>query len=146
VQDPRADDLQNENLQKICVNGDTLGILPNLHSFLLQLQKTYSASPNLHFWADAICINQEDLKEKNEQVPMMSQIYDKAAHVVSWVWPFGIRRNPQRPDDAATSAKFLASQRWSSREGTERTLQHEDIDNVVSLCNLLYSPNYWRRR
>jgi Heterokaryon incompatibility protein (HET) len=33
------------------------------------------------FWIDAICINQEDDKEKSRQVPMMAQIYSEAANV-----------------------------------------------------------------
>jgi hypothetical protein len=38
----------------------------------------------LHWWIDAICINQEDIDEKNEQVPRMGQVYSSASQV--WVW------------------------------------------------------------
>ena len=33
-------------------------------------------------WIDAICINQEETDEKNQQVPMMAQIYGGATRVV----------------------------------------------------------------
>lgn len=33
-------------------------------------------------WADAVCINQEDLDEKNVQIPLMQQIYENATVVV----------------------------------------------------------------
>lgn len=36
-------------------------------------------------WADAICINQEDLAEKSAQVRMMSRIYQQAQNVVAWL-------------------------------------------------------------
>ncbi|KAH6876619.1 heterokaryon incompatibility protein-domain-containing protein [Thelonectria olida] len=36
-------------------------------------------------WIDALCINQEDIQERNNQVGMMSQIYGLAWCVVSWV-------------------------------------------------------------
>jgi hypothetical protein len=38
----------------------------------------------MRFWVDAICINQNDLNEKNEQVPRMGDIYSMASRV--WIW------------------------------------------------------------
>ncbi|KAF2021457.1 HET-domain-containing protein [Aaosphaeria arxii CBS 175.79] len=37
------------------------------------------------FWIDAICINQEDLKERAAQVKMMAEIYHNASRVVVWL-------------------------------------------------------------
>ncbi|KLU81137.1 hypothetical protein MAPG_00232 [Magnaporthiopsis poae ATCC 64411] len=36
----------------------------------------------LRFWADAVCINQEDTDEKNHQIPLMKDIYSGARLVV----------------------------------------------------------------
>jgi hypothetical protein len=36
---------------------------------------------NRLLWVDAICINQNDTKEKNCQVPLMRTIYEKAIAV-----------------------------------------------------------------
>jgi hypothetical protein len=36
------------------------------------------------FWIDAICINQNDMNERNEQVPRMGDIYSMASRV--WIW------------------------------------------------------------
>ncbi|RYP13678.1 hypothetical protein DL767_010630 [Monosporascus sp. MG133] len=36
-------------------------------------------------WIDALCINQADLVEKSQQVPMMHAIYERAASVVVWL-------------------------------------------------------------
>lgn len=36
-------------------------------------------------WVDALCINQGDLDEKKIQVPLMGQVYSKAAAVQIWL-------------------------------------------------------------
>ena len=36
-------------------------------------------------WADAICINQQDLLEKNSQVAMMRSIYQTSEQVIVWL-------------------------------------------------------------
>jgi Heterokaryon incompatibility protein (HET) len=39
----------------------------------------------VHFWIDAVCIKQKDEAEKNEQVSMMGEVYQKAQRVVIWL-------------------------------------------------------------
>jgi hypothetical protein len=46
-----------------------LPIIPNLEAALRQLR---DPQEDRVFWIDAICINQEDDKEKSQQVPMMA--------------------------------------------------------------------------
>ncbi|KAI1368213.1 heterokaryon incompatibility protein-domain-containing protein [Xylaria arbuscula] len=56
-------------------------------------------------WIDAICINQEDVMERNEQVKRMGVIYRKALRVVVWL-------GPTSPDvDLAFKLICLAGQR-----------------------------------
>lgn len=38
-------------------------------------------------WADAICINQQNLEERNHQVEFMTGIYRKAFTVALWLGP-----------------------------------------------------------
>lgn len=38
-----------------------------------------------YFWIDAICIQQEDVDERNHQVRMMGRIYERAAFVLAWL-------------------------------------------------------------
>ncbi|KAH7155265.1 heterokaryon incompatibility protein-domain-containing protein [Dactylonectria estremocensis] len=40
-------------------------------------------------WADAICINQNDIDEKSAQVSMMDRIYSTATFVLAWLGPEG---------------------------------------------------------
>lgn len=58
----------------ISINGVTVGIRPNLLEFLLEMQRQNEAD---WFWIDALCIDQDNLDEKSEQVRMMGHIYKR---------------------------------------------------------------------
>lgn len=38
-------------------------------------------------WVDALCINQEDIREKESQIPRMRKIYECAERVIVWLGP-----------------------------------------------------------
>ena len=43
---------------------------------------------NIHkvvIWIDAICIDQNNVSERNRQIPRMLEIYDEADVIISWV-------------------------------------------------------------
>lgn len=40
-----------------------------------------------YIWADAVCINQNDLQEKETQIPLMKDIYELAVQTVIWLGP-----------------------------------------------------------
>jgi Heterokaryon incompatibility protein (HET) len=46
------------------------------------------------FWIDALCINQEDVSERNHQVRMIGKIYSQAQGIVAWL---GRARNNSDP-------------------------------------------------
>jgi hypothetical protein len=54
----------------------------NLKAGLRALRKHDSVR---RLWVDAICINQKNLRERNEQVPKMDRIYGKASGVCVWL-------------------------------------------------------------
>jgi Heterokaryon incompatibility protein (HET) len=66
----------------IIVDNQSLNITQNLHTALIRLQN-YSL-PRI-MWVDAICIHQEDEIEKENQIPLMAEIYAKASRVVVWL-------------------------------------------------------------
>lgn len=39
------------------------------------------------FWIDSVCISQQDLEEKATQIPLMAEIYQRAARVIVWLGP-----------------------------------------------------------
>ena len=69
----------------ITVNGQTLNITRNLLDFLLIVKKSHPEIANEPIWIDAVCINQEDTKEKTTQVRLMTKIYSQSAHVYVWL-------------------------------------------------------------
>ncbi|KAJ5312368.1 hypothetical protein PENANT_c011G05956 [Penicillium antarcticum] len=71
--------------KRVFVNDQPFLIRANLHDFLWILAS--SEVRNALFFADAICINQEDIPERNNQVQHMSELYRKAAKVLIWLGP-----------------------------------------------------------
>ncbi|GKU21760.1 unnamed protein product [Fusarium langsethiae] len=65
-------------------DGEMLSITISLHEALVEITKSRQNEP---LWIDQICINQEDMVEKSEQVSKMNVIYDKAETVVAWLGP-----------------------------------------------------------
>ena len=66
------------------LNNTPFLIKPNLQGALRELGK---GKVERLLWIDAICINQADINERNEQVRMMSSIYRQATRVVIWMGP-----------------------------------------------------------
>lgn len=63
-------------------NGHTIDITPNLWAALTQIWRNW---PQKRLWVDAVCINQQDIPERNQQVTMMGAIYRTAQCVVVWL-------------------------------------------------------------
>lgn len=113
-----------------------LNIGENLWHFL-QTQCQYLTATK-YFWIDAICIDQQDVHERNHQVGLMKLIYTTATNVYSWLGPSA--------DDSDLAMTFLSSSRaartprrrglafapvWTRREGAA----------LRELCE----REYWRR-
>ncbi|KAF1995299.1 HET-domain-containing protein, partial [Amniculicola lignicola CBS 123094] len=62
--------------------GFRIKITENGHCALRHLRKKLG---NFTIWVDALCINQADVAEKSHQVPLMADIYSKAASVFVWL-------------------------------------------------------------
>jgi hypothetical protein len=53
----------------------------------MALSRIQDPKHDLILWADAICINQQDNREKGHQVKQMAQIYKNAEEVLIWLGP-----------------------------------------------------------
>jgi len=77
--------------EEILVNGHSFQATVNLVAALRQFRKTLWAtvtqdsSNAIRLWVDAICINQNDISERNFQVGLMRTIYSKVTVVLSWM-------------------------------------------------------------
>jgi hypothetical protein len=85
-------------LQTILIKGQQFEITANLHDALSELRQK---EKSVRLWIDAICINQKDNSEKNEQVMRMTDIYKAATSVFAWLGCTA--------DDSDTGMKALRS-------------------------------------
>lgn len=69
---------------EIYCSGLTARIGLNLHSALRQLSPRGTEPPRL-LWADALCINQDDIAERKSQVQIMGEIYTMATNTLIWL-------------------------------------------------------------
>lgn len=67
---------------RICCQGTSLVIRENLHSALCNLRLT---DKDRTFWIDSLCINQEDLDERAQQVALMRSIYTSSHKTTIWL-------------------------------------------------------------
>ena len=70
------------NKKSIIVNNKHLEIGSNLWTALIHLRRR---TKDVTLWCDAVCINQEDMSERNHQVLMMRDIYAQAQQVIIWL-------------------------------------------------------------
>jgi hypothetical protein len=68
--------------KSITINNQNLHVTQNLYAALLRLQDDPCSRV---IWVDAICIDQANEKEKEDQLPLMAEIYAKARRVVVWL-------------------------------------------------------------
>ncbi|KAI0856665.1 heterokaryon incompatibility protein-domain-containing protein [Xylaria cubensis] len=71
----------------ILVNGIEMPVTTNLASALRHFRNCgFPHDQEIQrLWVDAICINQKDVTEKNNQVPLMGKLYKNASSVLSWL-------------------------------------------------------------
>lgn len=71
------------------------------------------------FWADAICINQQDISERNHQVRIMGDIYKTADKVIVWL---GDERDGS--DEAIQMIELWSEVFWKYVPDKEAAVQH----------------------
>ena len=68
--------------QELICDGFSLKVTANVKAVLQYILRS-EQDPSV--WIYGVCINQSDIAEKNIQVPMMGQIYTKAAKCIAWL-------------------------------------------------------------
>ncbi|KAF2098160.1 HET-domain-containing protein [Rhizodiscina lignyota] len=71
-----------DDLEQVIVDGNPFYVRKNLWRFLREMRRRNELSP---IFIDAICISQSNIREKNEQVRIMSKIYQNANRVIIWL-------------------------------------------------------------
>ena len=118
------------DIKSITIDGHPVSVTRNLYVALQHFRSIPDAAPD-HIWIDAICIDQNDLEERNSQVKLMGSIYGQAKEVLVWLGPA-----------TQYSAVFLAMMRNYNREWPEHLLDLPRTQEV--LLDTLERP-YWGR-
>lgn len=71
-----------EDTRKVHCEGQLLHVTVGLFTALMRLRKQDVVRV---LWADAMCINQGDIDEKNRQVQLMSRIYAQPSSILIWL-------------------------------------------------------------
>ncbi|KAI1878374.1 uncharacterized protein JN550_000556 [Neoarthrinium moseri] len=104
-------------------------------------------------WVDAICINQDDLAERQAQVRMMGAIFHGAQQVLCWLGGF---KNPELEEPAALIAIGFLRQFNTDPAGELRKVQeylHHDVksqaDDLIHMSwlgiKILFDIEYFHR-
>lgn len=120
--------------EEIQVNGHLISITANLFSALRHIEDSLQTGDEdqLLLWADAICINQDDTVERNEQVQMMRSIYQQASVTVAWL---GEGTSKELP--GMTALAILGSALEDLRENSEPDLVSW-LEEFPDLCEKQY--------
>ncbi|SCO76815.1 related to heterokaryon incompatibility protein het-6 [Fusarium oxysporum] len=68
--------------EEIILNGKSMAVTEAVHDILLRRADFWKPR---YIWIDSICINQENIEERNAQVPKMTEIYENASRVIVWL-------------------------------------------------------------
>jgi hypothetical protein len=86
-------------------------------------------------WIDALSINQENVKEKNQQIPLMPFIYRRAKEVLVWL-------GPQEPPKEV----FLKKDSLSSLSNpAAKTVDHSFWRSIEYWVYQMIYQEYWKR-
>ncbi|EFW99939.1 heterokaryon incompatibility protein [Grosmannia clavigera kw1407] len=136
-----------ENEAKVLVNGMHVPIRRSLFEFFTVLRS--SKQPRL-LYADAICINQVDDKERTQQVRLMQDIYKNASKVLAWLGPGSPATDLLLRVAATTSAgDYSPNGSGENDGGTWRRPPEADDPSVwtslQATLRLVLDQPYWRR-
>ncbi|KAF4625838.1 hypothetical protein G7Y89_g12324 [Cudoniella acicularis] len=110
----------------IMIDAMIFGVGQNLFDALIHLRHP---SEERVLWIDAICINQSDVPEKNQQIGIMPFIYMRAQTVLVWLGVLDQR----------------TEQQWSLDENIVKKGTFFNQDDYNALLRTLCDSPYWKR-
>jgi hypothetical protein len=132
----------------ILVDGNKLSIHANLYRFLFyaSLLPEFTST---WFWIDAICIDQNNITERQHQVQQMGRIFSKADEVISWLGENDAIKNflcPASPRLGATNEvqAFSDSTYWARAWITQEIILARRVRLMAcdKILPLKYLPSY----
>lgn len=127
------------NREEILLLNQPCQVTRNLKAALRQLRSYSEANECKVYWIDALCINQEDDRERSEQVSRMRMIYEKAAQVLVWLGN-GSQATPQ----TFSWLEELYQHRNVEKDVTV-TFRRRSRTNLLAELMILLTNPYWNR-
>jgi hypothetical protein len=121
----------------IYLNGSLKEVSRDLEAALRALHCLPETQLGMYYWIDALCINQDDISERSQQVKHMYRIYREARAVVVWL-------GPETEDDDRAIRVMTTTRRDSSQNGWIIPPPHLNARDWNALCAFLRKP-YWNR-
>jgi hypothetical protein len=110
-----------------------IDVLPNQEQALRQIRND---SHKVSLWIDALCINQQNEEERNDQIMRMPMIFGRASEVIVWLG--------DGDDDTKTAMKFIPQ--LVDLKDFDRLLKSEETPAQCRvLVKLLENPYFSRR-
>jgi hypothetical protein len=128
-----GDETQRED---IVVDGLRTSVTQNLHSALRHLRHPRRTRT---LWVDALCINQSDAEEREEQVRKMGYIYSQARRVVIWLG----EETEEVRGAMALIKEVGASWRYSSTPQNMPKKSYSDFAPVFALLRRPWFQRTW---
>ena len=126
--------------EEIVLDKKSFWITRSLASALRQLRAYKPKHNSITFiWVDAICINQNDLKERETQVRKMTDIYSRAAQVLVWLRP--------AVDDSGLAMDIIdyMTNIDTPDDWLAQSLQDPAQTRTWQAVAQLFARTYWRR-
>jgi len=132
----------------ILLNGHRFSVTSNLYQALLYLRDSVEVyQMKLHVWADAICINQDNLAERAAEVKKMGVIYSECLSVRAWLG----HPSPEVALELPSLREFLNSisdievRDFGLKIRWERVTDMEAAYSLWTVSSSLFSTPYWER-
>lgn len=141
--------------ENILINGKSLRIRRNLWNFLRVARQEYS---QVWFWIDAICIDQNNVLERNHHVRQMAKIYRRSLETIVWLHDHSsvgskFRQSQTCIEDKivlldlqAEAARFKSDFWQLQTEVSQASFQNEKfLIFIVLVLDRVFRNPYWNR-
>ncbi|KAM3084064.1 hypothetical protein ACMFMF_001421 [Clarireedia jacksonii] len=120
----------------IIVNGELFTVTVSLMGALGRLRPS-TADEEIFLWVDAICIDQNNTSEKNNQIRKMRIIYQTAQRVCAWIG--------RASDDSSSAIQLVRELNSASQDHVKEMLQDPSREEQFLSLKVLFRRQYWWR-
>ncbi|KAK4498530.1 hypothetical protein PRZ48_011188 [Zasmidium cellare] len=136
-----------EPCKEIDLDGHRFSVRPNLYAALRNLRDSFEVKDmGFYVWADAICINQSNMAEREAEVKKMGMIYSQCMKVIAWL-------GSPPPEIAAQVPKLMrllevisvADLDLGTKECCELVFDFDAQQSIIDVGKFMIRNAYWQR-